>query len=144
MPDAPIRARLPQDARREQLVDAAITAIAEHGLSNVTLSKVAGLAGLTAGMVNFHFKSKQELLQATLEKLTDEYRAACEDAVAAAGRAPEDALMGLVAVSFDPRIASLERLAVWYAFWGESRARADYMQICGASDQAFYDAVHAL
>ena len=27
-----VRARLPQDARREQLIDAAITAIAEHGL----------------------------------------------------------------------------------------------------------------
>ena len=33
--------RQPQEARREQLIHATITAIAEHGLSNVTLSKVA-------------------------------------------------------------------------------------------------------
>lgn len=139
-----VRARLPQDARREQLIDAAITAIAEHGLSNVTLSKVASLAGLTAGMVNFHFKSKQDLLQATLARMAEAYRSLCESAVAAAGQEPDQALMALVRASFDPQVASLERLAVWYAFWGESRARDDYMALVASSDRAFYEAVHAL
>ena len=38
--------RQSQDRRRQQLIDATVRVIAEHGLSNVTLSKVAGLAGL--------------------------------------------------------------------------------------------------
>jgi phenylpropionate dioxygenase-like ring-hydroxylating dioxygenase large terminal subunit/AcrR family transcriptional regulator len=144
MVETAARMRMPQDSRREQLIAAAITAIGEHGLSNLTLGKVASLAGLTAGMVNFHFESKQDLLQATLESVAGEYRAICEQAVAAAGRHPADALMALVRASFDERVAQPDKLAVWYAFWGESQARNDYMRICGASDQAFYDSVRAL
>lgn len=138
------RTRLPQDARREQLIDATIRAIAENGLSNVTLNKVASRAGLTAGMVNFHFQSKQELLHATLARIASEYREACEAAVAAAGTSPAAGLMALVRASFDPHIASTEKLAVWYAFWGESRALDDYMSICGGSDQAFYESAREL
>ena len=144
MLDRPARTRLPQDARREQLIDAAVTAIAEHGLSNVTLAKVASLAGLTASMVNFHFSSKQDLLQATLQRIANEYREACEGRLAAAGADPAAGLVALVEASFDPTIADPGKLAVWYAFWGESRTRADYMAICGTSDQAFYEAVHGL
>ncbi len=144
MLDRPARTRLPQDLRREQLIEAAITAIAEHGLSNVTLDKVARLAGLTAGMVNFHFQSKQELLHETLQKVADEYRAACEAGIAAAGTDPAAGLMALVAASFDRRIADPRKLAVWYAFWGESRSRDDYMTICGSADRAVYEAALGL
>jgi phenylpropionate dioxygenase-like ring-hydroxylating dioxygenase large terminal subunit/AcrR family transcriptional regulator len=144
MLDRPARTRLPQDARRRQLIDAAIAAIAEHGISNVTLAKVATLAGLTASMVNFHFDSKQDLLRATLQHLADEYRSACEAALAAAGREPAAGLIALIESSFDKTICDPGKLAVWYAFWGESRTRDDYLAICGASDQAFYDAVLAL
>ncbi|MGH6946472.1 MAG: SRPBCC family protein [Kiloniellales bacterium] len=136
--------RQPQDRRRQQLIDATVRVIAEHGLSNVTLMKVAGLAGLTAGMVNFHFKSKQELLKATLERIAEEFSAACEAAIAGAGRDPAAALMALTEASFDERLATPEKMAVWYGFWGESQARDDYMEICGGSDQAFYEAVHTL
>jgi len=144
MLDRPARTRLPQDARREQLIDAAIGAIAEHGLANVTLSKVASLAGLTASMVNFHFDSKQELLHATLQRVADEYRSACEAGLAAAGSDPAAGLTALVEASFARTIAEPAKLAVWYAFWGESRSRGDYMAICGASDQAVYEAVRGL
>ena len=144
MLDRPARTRLPQDARREQLIDAAIGAIAEHGLANVTLSKVASLAGLTASMVNFHFDSKQELLHATLQRLAEEYRSACEAGLAAAGPDPAAGLMALVEASFARSIAEPAKLAVWYAFWGEGRSRADYMAICGASEHAVYEAVRGL
>ena len=48
--------------RRRLLIDATISAISEHGLSKVTLAKIAQIAGLTAGSVNFHFDSKELLL----------------------------------------------------------------------------------
>ena len=144
MLDRPTRSRLPQDLRRDQLVEAAVSAIAEHGLSNVTLDKVARLAGLTAGMVNFHFQSKQDLLHETLRRIAGEYQAACEAGVAAADGDPAAGLMALVTASFDRRIASPEKLAVWYAFWGESRSRADYLAICGASDRAVYEATYGM
>ncbi|MBT6781190.1 MAG: transcriptional regulator, partial [Porticoccaceae bacterium] len=39
--------------RRNLLIDATITAIAEFGLSKLTLAKISSIAGLTAGTVNF-------------------------------------------------------------------------------------------
>ena len=47
-----------QQDRRNLLIDATITAIAEYGLSNLTLAKISAIAGLTAGSVNFHLRVK--------------------------------------------------------------------------------------
>ena len=137
-------ARQPQGVRREQLIHATISAIAEHGLSNVTLGKVGAEVGLTAAMINFHFDSKQTLLTETLRFVADEFADVCEASVAAAGEAPADALLALVSAAFHPQICEPGRVAVWYAFWGESQARHDYLSICGHSDQAFEAAVRSL
>ena len=42
-----------QQDRRNLLIDATITAIAEYGLSNLTLAKISAISGLTAGSGNF-------------------------------------------------------------------------------------------
>ena len=136
--------RQPPGVRREQLIHAMISAIAEHGLSHVTLSKVGAEIGLTAGMINFHFDGKQALLTATLQFIADEFADACEAAMAEAGDDPAAGLMALVSASFDPQICEPGRVSVWYAFWGESRARQDYLAICGHSDKAFDLAVSGL
>ena len=110
-----VRRQKPESApgpRRAQLIDAAITAIAEHGLSGVTLAKVAGHAGLTAAMVNFHFTSKEALLQATLQHLADEYEAAIDAAVAGLADDPVAALAALVEAALDP-VLSQPRAPAW-------------------------------
>ena len=62
-----------QRERRKLLIDATITAIAEFGLSKLTLAKIGSIAGLTAGTVNFHFKSKESLLLETLNFVSEEF-----------------------------------------------------------------------
>ncbi|MEM7221991.1 MAG: SRPBCC family protein [Pseudomonadota bacterium] len=134
----------PQDSRRQALIEATIEAIATYGLSRTTSAKVAGLAGLTAGTVNFHFAGKQDLLLATLKHLADEYGAAVEAALAVAGSDPATALEALIEVNFDPEFYDAHKVAVWYAFWSEARARQDYQAICGTVDQALDEAYLAL
>ena len=56
-----------QSERRRLLINATITAISDYGLSNLTLAKIAGLVGMTAGTVSFHFESKESLLLETLK-----------------------------------------------------------------------------
>ncbi len=136
--------RQPQDARRSQLIDATISTIAEHGLSSITLQKVAKQAGLAPSMVNFHFTSKQALLTATLEQVAHEFHDACEDAIANAGQDPHAAIDGLIDICFDPSISYPDKVAVWYAFWSETRARAEYQTICGRADTAFHNAIETL
>ena len=62
-----------QQERRRALVDATMTAIAEQGFSNLTLAHIAGLAGLTAGIVNFYFSSKEALLLETVKTVAEEF-----------------------------------------------------------------------
>jgi phenylpropionate dioxygenase-like ring-hydroxylating dioxygenase large terminal subunit len=87
-------------------------------------------------MVNFHFDGKQALLLAVLGQLAQEYRDAVAAVVEAADGDPVRCLEGLVRRHFDADLAEPRKVAVWYAFWGETQARDDYLDICDASDRA--------
>ena len=66
-------AELRPTGSRLDLIQATVTAIAEHGLSNLTSAKIAGFAGHTAASVNFHFGGKEALLLATLREVSEEF-----------------------------------------------------------------------
>jgi phenylpropionate dioxygenase-like ring-hydroxylating dioxygenase large terminal subunit/AcrR family transcriptional regulator len=127
----------PRDAvRRRQLIEATISCIAEHGLSGTTVAKVAKLAGLSAGIVNFYFRTKDALLLATLEHVDGEFDLRQQEAIARAGRDPARQLEAMIDVDFDPKVCDPRRIAIWSAFWGESLAREDYLRVCGKREEA--------
>jgi len=130
--------------RRQSLIEATISTIAECGLSGLTLSKVAGRAGMTAGSVNFHFQSKEALLLETLTSVSEEFARRVDQAVADAGDDPADQLQALVSACFDPSLTAPGKIAVWYAFLSESQAREEYNRICGHRDEAFGTTVRML
>lgn len=127
-----------QAERRRLLIEATMSAISEHGLSNLTLAKIAGFAGLSAGSVNFHFSSKEALLLETLSHLTSEFEQSIDHALEAAGNDPAARLQALFEASLDPEITEPRKMAVWYAYASEARARADYQRICGAQDKKIF------
>ncbi|MEX3010925.1 TetR family transcriptional regulator [Hoeflea sp. TYP-13] len=133
-----------QAERRRQLIDATLTVIAENGISNVTLAKVAGRAGLTAAMINFHFAGKDSLLLETLRFVSNEFQERFDTAIAGSKGNAVRALNGIIDTHFDPLLSDPRRLAVWYAFWGESRARVEYQSLCGDADIANEVKVRAL
>ena len=59
--------------RREQLIQSTIASIAKRGFADTTLANVAQGAGLSRGIVNFHFTNKETLLTDTLQYLAEEY-----------------------------------------------------------------------
>ena len=112
--------------RRAQLIEATIDVVYRDGLSRLTLAKVAQQAGLSTSIVNFYFKSKEQLLLETLNAVSQEYEAAVDQAFA---RSPDPTrtLRALVDAMLDPGLCTPARAAVWYAFMGESQARGDYI-----------------
>jgi AcrR family transcriptional regulator len=50
-------------ARRAQLVDSAIEVIAELGFARASMAKIAARAGVTTGVISYHFGSKDELIE---------------------------------------------------------------------------------
>jgi phenylpropionate dioxygenase-like ring-hydroxylating dioxygenase large terminal subunit/AcrR family transcriptional regulator len=130
--------------RRRLLIEATMSVIAEHGFSGVTLAKVAGLAGLTASSVNFHFDSKAALLLATLQRVAEEFSTRMNLTVERARANAADRLRAVIDVSLDPELTEYRKVAVWYAFVSEATARADYQLICGQWDREYYDIVYSL
>lgn len=126
-----------RDARRLQVIEATIDALAERGFSRTTVTDVAARAGISHGLVLFHFQSKENLLAETLDFLAEEYRLNWQAALATAGEAPEDRILALVKADFAEAICTSSRLAAWCAFWGESQSRPLYQARCGANDALY-------
>ena len=54
-------------ARREQIIDAAITTLATEGWGATSLALIAANAGISKGVISYHFAGKDELMAAIVE-----------------------------------------------------------------------------
>ena len=124
-----------RERRRRQLIDSTMASIAKRDFSDTTMGDVAKGAKLSHGIVNFHFKSKDQLLVETLRTVIEEYRSVWTVAVEKAGPGVADKLAALYLADLDPAICTRKKLAVWHAFYGEAKSRPVYRSICDASDQ---------
>lgn len=131
------RRTAPKEERQLQLIKATIRSVSRNGLSDTTMATVAGEAGLSQGIINLHFKSKERLLVETLAYIADEYRESWEKALSGAGDNPAEKLAALVAVDFKRPVCDQNKLAVWFAFWSETKSRPTYRRICAKRDLAY-------
>ena len=134
---APPPRKMSRDARRGQLIESTIETMARRGYARTTLTEVATQAGLSHGLVNFHFQTKEKLLTETLVYLADEYQRNWMAALEAAGPAPAAKLAALIAADFAPHICTPSRLSAWCSFWGEAQSRPIYQERCGSNDAAY-------
>lgn len=143
-PDTPLPRKLPRDERRVQLIEATIATLARQGYARTTMSEVARVAGLSHGLVNFHFQSKDNLLLETLLYLAEEYRLNWTTALAAAGPGAAQQLDALLRADFAPQVCTPDRLSAWCAFWGEAQSRPMYQDRCGSNDEVYTDTLDAI
>jgi TetR/AcrR family transcriptional repressor of bet genes len=133
-----------REARRGQLIEATIATLAARGFARTTLTEVARTAGLSHGLVLFHFESKERLLAETLSALAEEYRQNWQAALQAAGDDPARQLQALIDADFAPAVCTPDRLAAWCAFWGEAQSRPMYQQACGEKDADYTRTLEAI
>lgn len=138
------RRTAPPEQRRQQLIQATIRSIARHGLPDTTMATVAREAGLSQGIINLHFQSKERLLLETLKYVVDEYRAVWEKALARDYATPAEKLAALVRVDFDASLVDRDKLAVWFAFWGEIKSRPTYRKLCAERDRDYEEVIRLL
>ena len=104
--------REPRDARRRrELINATIESISKHGLSQTTVAKVAEIAGLSAGIVSFYFRTKDALMLATLEHIDLEFERRQQEVLERAGDDPVRQLEAIIDVYFDPEVSDPGRVA---------------------------------
>ena len=138
------RRTAPPEERRLQLIKATIRCVARHGLTDTTTATVAKEAGLSQGIINLHFQSKERLLVETLRHLADEYKRTWEKRLQDAGPSPAEQLRAMVEVDFDRPVCERNKLAVWFAFWGEAKSRPTYRKLCAERDREYGDALTGL
>lgn len=120
--------------RRQQLIDATIDSIARFGLTGTTMGKVTELAGVSLGLANFHFESKDRLFEAVLQHLAAEQRALWQSRVPDPGLTSRKLLLAIVDSRFHASICARKKLAVWFAFYGDASARETYRRAVGDID----------
>ncbi|MGA1580886.1 MAG: TetR/AcrR family transcriptional regulator [Luminiphilus sp.] len=135
----------PKAERRQQLIDATIRCIAQHGLSAVTMQMVTREAGLSVGIANLHFQSKENLLRETLRYVAEEYHnGQIEIMEGAAITDLGDRLDALLDFQLGRGVTQRQKMSVWFAYYGEAGARPVYQKIVSTVDRLAAQKLEAL
>ncbi len=109
-----------EEARRKQIVDTAIRTIATRGYSGASLAEIAREAGISKGVISYHFAGKRELVKEILSRLLAEPAEFIKQLVDAAGRA-SDKLRAYVTANFEFMKSHRNHYVALVDLW-ESRA----------------------
>jgi AcrR family transcriptional regulator len=116
----------PADGRREQLLEAALSVIAERGFPDTRIADVAARAGISPALVIYYFKTRDQLLTEAIRLSEDSWYAEGTSRIAAiptaAGRLEE-----LIAMSCLSEAESDERVSwtIWLDLWAQSARHPD-------------------
>jgi TetR/AcrR family transcriptional regulator, transcriptional repressor of bet genes len=106
-----------EQARREQLLQAAFEVAARRGIGSLTVRAIAAEAGVSHGLVHFHFKTKGQVVRALLERVLENTLALDPTAGLPQTTRPVDRLRTLLEqemerLSLDPR-----RTRLFFEYW---------------------------
>jgi AcrR family transcriptional regulator len=111
--------RIAEDARREQIVAAAYAVAAKRGLRAVTIRDVAGKAGVSPGLVIFHFGTKDRVVLALLDWVVANTVSLTVGPDIVAMSDPLDRLVGVVRQETMRLSREPSRNRLFFEFWGE-------------------------
>jgi AcrR family transcriptional regulator len=77
-----------ETARRAQIVECAIKAISELGYSNASLAEIARRAGVSKGVISYHFAGKGELIAEVVDAVLKKATAVMRPRISAEHSAP--------------------------------------------------------
>ena len=138
---APLSRAQGKQRSRQKLITATLNSIAKRGFADTTLARVAEGAGLSRGIVNFHFRTKDALFLEALKFMAREYRESWSRTLNNAGPTAAEKLEAVLMADFDPPTSNRNRIAAWFAFYGEAKSCPTYMTECTNVDQVPYEAI---
>jgi TetR/AcrR family transcriptional regulator, transcriptional repressor of bet genes len=103
--------------RRSQIIKAACDVAAARGLDGLTVRRVATKAGVSTGLVLFHFRTKEHLVIALLDWLLDTTTELHVDADIARIPSPLDRLLALLQQEMNRLSSEPRRILLFFDFW---------------------------
>jgi TetR/AcrR family transcriptional repressor of bet genes len=108
--------------RKQELIDATIKSIEDHGFQGTTIMTISREASMSAGIISHYFGSKQGLILATMRHLLEQLKqgllqniAACEQPLT-----PELRLEMIVDTNFSCFQQSTSVTRTWLCFWAQA------------------------
>ena len=117
-----------------KLISSTIKNLSKKGINELTMHDVSQGAGLSQGIVNFHFKNKELLLIETLRFISNEYLHSFQKSISKTENDPRIKLIGIIENDFSKKICTREKIAVWFTFFSEIKYKPAYHQICKERD----------
>ena len=106
--------------RRRALIDATIAAIGDAGTLDVTMSDIAGRAGVSSALAFHYFRGKDDLLLATMRHILVELAADARVALKHS-ETPRARISAIIEVNFSEHQFRPEVIAAWLAFYVEAQ-----------------------
>jgi AcrR family transcriptional regulator len=111
------------DVRRGMLISAAMECLARDGIQGFTIDRICKQAGVSRGLINHYFDSKDDLLvevyRGSLYQTVSTRIAQISNPDPADGSSPDARLAAIIDATFTPEFFSRANLRVWLALWGE-------------------------
>lgn len=111
-----------EERRRQDLIDATLDCVAEHGLEGATVRAIALRAGVTAGLIRHYFPGKEDLLQAAYAALVGRMTEQAKAALVMEGATPRRRLAAFVSANLDAPIVDARTFSLWASFTGRANS----------------------
>ncbi|WP_224652083.1 transcriptional regulator BetI [Pectobacterium versatile] len=110
-----------QPIRRQQLIEATLTAINDVGMHDASIVQIARRAGVSNGIISHYFRDKNGLLEATMRYLISHLGLAVRSRLLnLAENTPRARLRAIVQGNFDDSQTNSAAMKTWLAFWASS------------------------
>jgi TetR/AcrR family transcriptional repressor of bet genes len=106
-----------ESVRHSQIIKAAYHVAASRGLDGLTVRRVAAKAGVSPGLVLFHFKKKDQLIMALLDWLLETTTVLHVSDEIARISSPLDRLLALLQQEMDRLSSEPQRIRLFFDFW---------------------------
>ncbi|WP_085905057.1 TetR family transcriptional regulator C-terminal domain-containing protein [Kiloniella majae] len=104
------------EIRKDELIEATLECISSEGLQNATVRKVAEYAGVTNGLIRFHFGSKDQMIQIAYQRLLEEIFQSSLAVVNEDQLLPRERLRCFLKANLSPPIVTAQTVILWANF----------------------------
>lgn len=105
------------DERRRALMAATLRCLAEEGAEGASVRRICREAGVSVGLVNHHYPSKEALIADAYEQVSNDLLATLTEAAHGAGDDARARLSAFFRASFSSVILDSGLLRAWLSFW---------------------------
>ncbi len=122
---------------KEKLIKATTECLMKNGTDGVSVRKICSEAGVSVGLINYHYPSLQNLIADSYKDLALSLLERAKNSANDANGTPEKKLSVFLKTSFDNISMNRRTLRAWIVFWGMIESSPPVKEAHDIANQAF-------